>query len=160
MRDRISRECRTIQGQLGPYLRGELGREQTLRIQRHLEGCRECREALALEGILLDAVEAYPPLPVPEGFADRVMERWADEMTPTGAIYSLWDLPRVASQIIAVNLRWTRYRLRFGLTLGYRTIVATLLYTGEQLRETYYVYRRVIAGLKVSLSSIHPLTEE
>ncbi len=166
MKGKVKKECQTVQDKLGTYLRGKLSRGETSKVQGHLRICGDCKEALALEEVFLNAVGAYPCLAVPEDFADKVMKVWAAESTiaipiEDWNIYNPWDLPQVVGRIFATNLRWATYHFRFGLTFGHQMIEATLLNIRAQLRfEIQCIYQIIIESLRVSLSGIYPLTEE
>jgi hypothetical protein len=41
----------------------------------HLETCDDCRELVATDAMVIQALSALPSLPVPGGFTDRVMTR-------------------------------------------------------------------------------------
>lgn len=44
-------------------------------LERHLAGCDACREALAVQRTVADAIRTRQDAPVPDGFADRLVAR-------------------------------------------------------------------------------------
>ncbi|MCD6405891.1 MAG: zf-HC2 domain-containing protein [Planctomycetes bacterium] len=58
---------------LAAFLDGELEPGEAERLRRHIEGCAECREYLALLKRSYDALEYVEPVEVPEGLGTRVL---------------------------------------------------------------------------------------
>jgi hypothetical protein len=61
---------------LQSYLEELLPEDERNRVRAHLEGCERCRTRLEAYRRLFSALDAMEAPPVPEGFADRVMEAW------------------------------------------------------------------------------------
>jgi len=57
---------------LSPYLDGALNANDKASLEKHLPGCRECRDDLSLLRSAVHAVSSLPKLKAPPGFADRV----------------------------------------------------------------------------------------
>lgn len=78
--------CNGVRRKLGAYEDGELGPGARADVDRHLESCEGCREALARLRSVGSLLEGAQLPPVPEGFASRVMteaRRRATEGGPT-----------------------------------------------------------------------------
>jgi len=77
--------CHEVRQKLDLFIRQELAPSLSEKIEVHLSGCGRCREELArlrrLEGLLVSA----PAPPVPEGFAERVVERARRGAVPDSA---------------------------------------------------------------------------
>jgi len=72
--------CSTILQRLYPYLDGELGVKEALRVEAHLSRCRSCREAVALERRFLTTLRSHAtPTPAPASMRQRVSEAIARE---------------------------------------------------------------------------------
>ncbi|MFW5966424.1 MAG: anti-sigma factor family protein [Persicimonas sp.] len=76
--------CETTRNRLNAYRDEELDPEVQAELESHLEDCLKCRRALErLETVVRQLERATPAPPVPEGFAERVLERAAEE-NPSG----------------------------------------------------------------------------
>lgn len=80
--------CREVQQKLDLFVGEELASSLQDRIAAHVSGCGRCRQELArlrkLEGLLAWA----PCPPVPEGFAEKAVERARSEAMPGHAGFS------------------------------------------------------------------------
>ncbi|MEE3170129.1 MAG: anti-sigma factor [Pseudomonadota bacterium] len=100
--------CTEIQSSLHGYLHKELSPAEARRVEQHLDGCPECRAALAAERSLDAALQNRYAVPAPsENFQARVLS--AAHGDPRGRSAS-WRSPEVGGAIAAA--------LVFGLGLG------------------------------------------
>jgi len=80
LRTALGRKGRPVAGHLDStriqeLLEGSLPGRVAEKARAHLEGCAPCREELHAWQGLHQALDALPPISVPEGFAARVMDR-------------------------------------------------------------------------------------
>ncbi len=65
--------CQTVRQKLEAYAAAEVAPQVRQRIEGHLQSCSGCREALACQRELEALIRSVPALPVPDGFAGRLM---------------------------------------------------------------------------------------
>ncbi len=80
--------CHEVQKNLDLFIRQELTPLVRERIEVHLSGCAGCRQELARLGKLEELLASAPSPPVPEGFAERVIERARREAVPVSTVAS------------------------------------------------------------------------
>jgi anti-sigma factor RsiW len=88
MQKEMIMRCPEVQQKLDLFIRQELTRHVRERIESHLGGCERCREELARLRRLEDLLASGPCPPVPEGFAERVVETARREAVPHSAVVS------------------------------------------------------------------------
>ncbi|MDD2922398.1 MAG: anti-sigma factor [Anaerolineales bacterium] len=71
MNDHDRKNCKALLGTLSEYIDGELPAELCAEIEKHLEGCENCRVVLNTTRRTIDLVHA----PADEGVPDDVRER-------------------------------------------------------------------------------------
>ena len=67
--------CDTIKELLWAYLENETTAEETAEIETHLEGCAACREELAQQKELKNALASLPDEELPEGYHTELMQK-------------------------------------------------------------------------------------
>ena len=67
--------CDTIKELLWAYLENETTAEETAEIEEHLEGCAACREELAQQKELKNALASLPDEELPEGYHTELMQK-------------------------------------------------------------------------------------
>ena len=67
--------CDTIKELLWAYLENETTAEETAKIETHLEGCAACREELAQQKELKNALASLPDEELPEGYHTELMQK-------------------------------------------------------------------------------------
>ncbi len=70
----MTANCLEVQDQLSAWLDGELAPGVMTQVERHLEGCADCRRELALLTALDQALGSLTA-PVPAGLAEKVRDR-------------------------------------------------------------------------------------
>ena len=84
--------CRTAQSKLNRYLDGELPVRDRDHVERHLRECPSCRSELERLRVVADAMATLPEPPeVPAGFAERVVNRAAQDMGRRGQALMFWQ---------------------------------------------------------------------
>lgn len=85
-------KCRTAQSKLSRCLDGELPVRDRDPIERHLRECLPCRNELERLRVVADAMATLPEPPeVPAGFAERVMDRAAQDVVRRGQVLMFWQ---------------------------------------------------------------------
>ena len=85
--------CKHVTRRLDAYVTGEVSARDRVQIEAHLEGCPNCRKALARLKGMADLLGQIQVPPVPEGFAGRVMALAQERVAkPKGVLVSPWDL--------------------------------------------------------------------
>lgn len=64
--------CSYFEKLLGEYLDGRLSRELAAKLEAHLQGCTACAGKLAALRHALQQIKSLEPVPLPEGFVQRV----------------------------------------------------------------------------------------
>ncbi len=80
--------CHEVQQNLELLIRQELKPPVRERIEAHLSGCERCREELSRLRRLEELLAAAPSPPVPNGFAERTVERVRREVVGGYADFS------------------------------------------------------------------------
>lgn len=78
--------CHEVQQNLDVFIRQELMPSVRERIEVHLSGCDRCRGELARLRKLEELLALAPSPPVPESFAESVIEKAGREARPDGAV--------------------------------------------------------------------------
>lgn len=69
------KNCRDYADQISAFLDGELSRPERGELMEHMAACRNCRQYFEDLTAIRDAAAEIGEVPVPEGFARRVMDR-------------------------------------------------------------------------------------
>lgn len=108
------------------YLENELSPEERDRVEKHLQSCSRCQQALSERQALLAGVNRLPRLELPEEFTSQVMAKLPD-LSPkktwlvflAGGLYFLFSLLLVflimAGQLNALTWTWEVFKHIFGL---------------------------------------------
>ena len=107
--------CVAVRDELNRLVDAELPPRMREDIERHLEMCPDCRQALARLQEVAGVFAGVDLPPVPDGFTARVMRQARAQMTETRFVWwSAWNL-----------LRWWRDE-----TLAMRTAAASVVVAG------------------------------
>lgn len=105
--------CRNVKPELNRHLDGELSAEERGHVERHLQRCGSCREALERLRAAEAALTQLPvPPEVPGGFTERVMACAARRPQRRPVVVSFWRSLSPAMRVAAVAM------LMLGLCLG------------------------------------------
>lgn len=85
----MNQQCHSTRSLFGPYLDGELGPRALRRLEGHLEECRACRDELAAEKQVADALAALPEMECPGRVDHRIRARLAEEPRKPGLLERL-----------------------------------------------------------------------
>ena len=69
------KNCRDYEEQISAFLDGELSEPERGELMEHMAACRDCRQYFDDLTAIHKAAAAFEEIPVPEGFAERVMDR-------------------------------------------------------------------------------------
>lgn len=139
------RKCKKYQKELAAYLYDELSREDSARLEAHLEACANCRRELAaakqvlsaadtLNEDIISAMDAVDWEHLPQNIADRVISQ-VDEAEPTPAA------ARKRPFIFQPRLQPVFAALLLGIVLG--AVATLMLFRAPGARQT------AAAGLNV-----------
>lgn len=67
--------CENVKELLWAYLENETTAEETAEIEKHLEGCAACREELAQQKEMKNALASLPDEELPEGYHTELMQK-------------------------------------------------------------------------------------
>jgi|GEM_PF-1423929 len=144
--------CSDVREHLEALAHGKLDEKLARKVHQHLAGCEECREFFGLERMLAHAATTAPSLPAPEGFADRVMERWERELLP--AAESPGDILLAGTYVLLQGLRlaWKQMWQPFGFVFG--EVAGVLAYAKELLwSPAEDACRATVSALKLAYRS-------
>lgn len=79
--------CQEAEPLLARAADGSLGTGRNPALARHLRDCAACREALAVQRAARDLLAGRPDVPVPPGFATRVMANLPQRQPPAAAAW-------------------------------------------------------------------------
>lgn len=105
-------DCGEVRAGLDAFVDGDLGVEETVRFERHLEGCPSCREELEMARAVKRELAALPQLDAPHRVVQEVLATARREGRRQGA---RWSFPRPAPVLalaaavalaIALSLIW------------------------------------------------------
>jgi len=102
--------CSKVKKLLEAYIDAELPEKVAQAVEKHIEGCPECREEEARVRSLNTLINEAPVMPVPFGFSARVMDRLREEQEVRRPVFEpvpvrLFPIPafvRVAAAVIMV----------------------------------------------------------
>jgi predicted anti-sigma-YlaC factor YlaD len=101
----MSRECRTIEGLLSPYLDGELTGDQTRRCAQHLAECADCRRELERLELARSVLQAMSRPEAPPHLAALIKSSLADSQRPVASVFwPAWATPVAAAATLVVAL--------------------------------------------------------
>ena len=124
--------CDEIQNRLNAYRDAELDPETQTDIEEHLDECPDCRQELErIETVCCQLERAAPAPEVPEGFAERVVERATEESASaepprSGAWGDGWPGATGSMRVAAAAV------LALGIAAG--ALMATGLWSGDGSR--------------------------
>ena len=75
MTDHVHQNCQALLGSLSEYIDGELPPELCKEIEKHLEGCDNCRVVLNTTRRTIDLVQIPLEEAVPDDVRDRLFKR-------------------------------------------------------------------------------------
>ena len=75
MTDHLHQDCRALLGSLSEYIDGELPAELCQEIEKHLEGCENCRVVLNTTRRTIDLVHLPDDQDVPADVRERLFKR-------------------------------------------------------------------------------------
>lgn len=109
--------CQQAEPLLARAADGTLDAERSTVLDRHLEGCADCRDALGAQRATRKWLAARPAAPVPPGFATRVMANLPDTSRRT------WERPAGREPVVAPAgwleaLNWRAWTLRLAPVAG------------------------------------------
>lgn len=83
--------CRKVKNLLNRYLDGETTPEEKTGVERHLDQCRGCREALKrLRSVESLMMQLPGPPDVPTGFTGKVLARAEQRFKQQSEVFSAW----------------------------------------------------------------------
>ncbi len=101
----MTRECRTTEGLLSPYLDGELAADQSSRCAEHLAECAECRAELERLALIRSVLHAMPQPEAPPHLAALIKSSLADSRRPVAVrAWPAWAMPVAAAATLVIAL--------------------------------------------------------
>jgi|GEM_PF-1010253 len=85
----MNQQCHKTRSLFGPYLDGDLGPRALRRLQGHLEECRACRDELAAERQVAEALAVLPELDCPKRVDHRIMKQLEEKPQKRGLLEKL-----------------------------------------------------------------------
>jgi hypothetical protein len=105
-------QCLNMKSELQAYVDGELNTERIAHLERHLDLCEDCREELAKQKAVVEALETWPLAVEPSHLAENIMTR----------VRSRPALPRFRLHFSDLLISLTGSGLILALILALRTL--------------------------------------
>jgi anti-sigma factor RsiW len=135
--------CFEVQGELEAYVDGELSRERTALLERHLAGCEGCRAELARLQAVVVALESWPLMAEPAELTARVMAqvRPRPGVSPSAALPSTMLGTGAGGSPVLPGFRIHWSDLAISLAGASLVFAATLLWRYLTSTDLAYLYR-------------------